>query len=352
MNELEKNLLDSDEAVVGTNDEATHCKSSAVHKGYYDDTFIQSFCKSTKAKPPEINMGYYIRVYVIKCMIEYFIKLFGQEAQIISLGAGFDTTYWRLMKSQLKFRKYVEIDLPLVVYKKAHIISHNINLQQYLTNIMDLSLNKKNTNVSNNPQGNLKPSYQAHHKSSVTSQDHEIHSDNYDLLSINLRDINMVDKKFLELNDPLNSNFIDFKADSLLKWIVSRFKSTICFLNYEQVNMGDNFGLIMQDNLKNRGCCLLGVDQCLNESSQRNRFLNVGWDSVQVDSILKLFYSMPDLEKHRILNLEFLDEKELLYQLLDHYCLCWACKNVCYENVESKDINKKMQTTISQGTSF
>ncbi len=30
---------------------------------------------------------------------------------------------------------------------------------------------------------------------------------------------------------------------------------------------------------------------------------------------------------HRIERLEFLDEKELLPQLLQHYCICWAVKD-------------------------
>lgn len=30
---------------------------------------------------------------------------------------------------------------------------------------------------------------------------------------------------------------------------------------------------------------------------------------------------------HRIERLEFLDERELLQQLLQHYCICWAVKD-------------------------
>lgn len=44
------------------------------------------------------------------------------------------------------------------------------------------------------------------------------------------------------------------------------------------------------------------------------------WDQNLYNDFL-LFYN------HRIERLEFLDEKELLQQLLQHYCICWAVKD-------------------------
>lgn len=40
-----------------------------------------------------------------------------------------------------------------------------------------------------------------------------------------------------------------------------------------QVNMSDNFGRIMLDNLRNRGCQLAGVDACLSTQTQMDRCL-------------------------------------------------------------------------------
>lgn len=36
--------------------------------------------------------------------------------------------------------------------------------------------------------------------------------------------------------------------------------------------MSDNFGRIMLDNLRNRGCQLAGVDACLSSQTQMDRF--------------------------------------------------------------------------------
>ncbi|KAK2509680.1 hypothetical protein MC885_011623 [Smutsia gigantea] len=60
-----------------------------------------------------------------------------------------------------------------------------------------------------------------------------------------------------------------------------------------QVNMDDRFGQIMIENLRRRQCDLAGVETC---------------KSLEIES------------------LEFLDEMELLEQLMQHYCLCWATK--------------------------
>lgn len=42
----------------------------------------------------------------------------GPSTQIINLGAGFDTLYWRLKDSDQKFYKYVEMDFSSVTSKK------------------------------------------------------------------------------------------------------------------------------------------------------------------------------------------------------------------------------------------
>ena len=46
----------------------------------------------------------------------------GKEVQVISLGAGSDTTFWRLEGEGLLPAQYVEVDLDDVVRRKCHII--------------------------------------------------------------------------------------------------------------------------------------------------------------------------------------------------------------------------------------
>jgi [phosphatase 2A protein]-leucine-carboxy methyltransferase len=42
----------------------------------------------------------------------------GNDAQIINLGAGFDTLYWRLKDKGYHFKKFVEVDFASVTAKK------------------------------------------------------------------------------------------------------------------------------------------------------------------------------------------------------------------------------------------
>ena len=69
--------------------------------------------------------GYYARVTAIYNLVREFIKFGrerGKEVQVISLGAGSDTTFWRLEEEGLLPAQYVEVDLEDVVRRKCHII--------------------------------------------------------------------------------------------------------------------------------------------------------------------------------------------------------------------------------------
>lgn len=66
----------SDEAVMGTNDDASQCKRFAVDKGYWTDPYISMFAmRSSDIHTPEINRGYYARVKGIHLLLEKFLKV-------------------------------------------------------------------------------------------------------------------------------------------------------------------------------------------------------------------------------------------------------------------------------------
>ena len=113
---------------------------------------------------------------------------------------------------------------------------------------------------------------------------------------------------------------------ALLKWLTQYFSSCV-FIHYEQVNLSDRFGEIMKDNLHEMHADLLGLDQCKSLSTQIQRFLDNGFDDASawdMNSIYNRF--LPRAEIERIEKIEFLDEKNLLEQLLTHYCIALAAK--------------------------
>ncbi|EDV26751.1 uncharacterized protein TRIADDRAFT_55092 [Trichoplax adhaerens] len=91
----------SDTAVQGTNDNSIVSKLSSAKHGYYQDDFLQYVVQKPARRSPLINRGYYIRAKAIDFVIRKFLSYSNNDEaanknkQILSLGAGFDTLYYR-----------------------------------------------------------------------------------------------------------------------------------------------------------------------------------------------------------------------------------------------------------------
>ena len=141
------------------------------------------------------------------------------------------------------------------------------------------------------------------------------------------------------------------KTSKLMSWLANKF-SSCAFINYEQLNMNDKwvgrgpehqhyrgyhcrFGKVMLDNLMMRGCMLAGVGACENKTTQTERFSLTGWDSAQCWNMNEVYSLLPRADVSRVEAIERLDEKELLRQLFDHYCITVARKNSSTFNFDS-----------------
>jgi len=305
-----------DEAVINTNDDASECKKSAVQRGYYQDNYIGCFVKNPDRKAPEINRGYYARVKGVEMCIEKFLKKTGDKCQIINLGCGFDTLFFRLLDAGHLVTRFVEVDFPTVTSKKCYHIKRNKNLLQKLYN----------------------------EDGDVRYSSTELHSNNYHIVGVDLRNLD-------ELANKLKQSEVDYtlptiflaecvlvyvepaNSHNLLAWIAANFTSAV-FVNYEQVNMNDRFGDVMLQNLRARGCSLAGVDACLSIETQSARFLNAAWHGARTWDMVQVYNSIPIAERTRIERLEMLDEGELLIQLFQHYCLSIAWIGTLFQDIE------------------
>ena len=116
--------VDPDEAVRTTDDDAAASRlyattfilpsmsksgwlgRSAVNLGYLNDPFVSHLYRpkygessqSGSRKPPLINVGTHHRTWAIDLLVDQFLEKGGR--QIVSLGAGSDTRFWRLMVCQ------------------------------------------------------------------------------------------------------------------------------------------------------------------------------------------------------------------------------------------------------------
>lgn len=302
-----------DDAVAATNDYAAICKYQAVSLGYYRDEHLRHFLStkvlnSSQKKAPEILRGYYARSASIAYIVERFISTH-PDAQILSLGAGYDSLFWRLRARDLiessKFR-YVEIDMANVTLHKIMAIRRHSALSKELRN--------------------------------VRCKGDGLHSDLYHLLTFDLR---QVDKTSLlrKLRDDCD---LDFKRPtlcvtecvlvfmplensiSLISWLNENFES-LSFMNYEQCNITDRFGSIMMSSLSAQHCDLMGAAACASLETQKERFTSNGFKHIQAWTLSDIYKNLlASEERERIESLEFLDEGELLDQLLVHYCLVIA----------------------------
>ncbi|XP_008313284.1 leucine carboxyl methyltransferase 1 [Cynoglossus semilaevis] len=302
----------ADEAVRATCDDASTCKRFATSKGYWKDPYIQYFVRSVgERKAPEINRGYYARVQGVNQLLDAFIRKTQCDCQVINLGAGLDTTFWRLKDENLLPKKFFEVDFPAIVARKIH----NIKTKPPLS----------------------KPIVETHSTDSLLLDSRSLDSDRYCIIAADLRDVANLESKLkkFQLNTELPTLFLSEcvlvymtppQSFSLLHWAAKTFH-TAMFINYEQVNMSDRFGQVMIENLQRRQCSLTGVEACQSLDSQKERFLSTGWENTDALDMMTVYSVLPQDDVSRIEALEFLDEKELLQQLLQHYNICWASKD-------------------------
>jgi len=89
-------------AIRATDTDASQARLSAVYKQYLRDPFISYFVPRPHLVPfrsPLINIGTYLRSEAIDELVLKWLEttsLAGTKAQIVSLGAGSDTRFWRI----------------------------------------------------------------------------------------------------------------------------------------------------------------------------------------------------------------------------------------------------------------
>lgn len=308
-----------DEAVISTNDDASGCKRNAVQLGYWKDDYISYLIKQTHKRPPEINRGYFARVKGVEKFIFKFLDRCGENAQLINLGAGFDTLYWRLRDQNINISSFVDIDFPSVTAKKCYMIKRNKKLLERIHDQDD----------------------------EVKLSSTDMHAGSYHCMGVDLRNVNELEAKLQQAEVKYNvpTLFIaecvlvyieNSCVDRLLQFIAAKFPNAL-FVNYEMCNMNDTFGNVMLENLRARGCNLSGIVNCRSLESQEAHFLSNNWTGAKAWDMVKIYYSIPQADREKIEKIEFLDEQELLIQLFQHYCICIGYIGSQFDDISFED---------------
>lgn len=93
---------DPDAPIRQTDSDAVVARLSAARKNYFDDPFVKYLVPRAhfqQPRPPLINIGTYVRTKGIDDLIEDWLNRAeetGRQCQIVSLGAGSDTRFWRI----------------------------------------------------------------------------------------------------------------------------------------------------------------------------------------------------------------------------------------------------------------
>nr|XP_015214004.1 PREDICTED: tRNA wybutosine-synthesizing protein 4-like [Lepisosteus oculatus] len=308
--ERRKRQVARDVAVQGTNDSSVVSKVSAAMQGYFPDPFLKSFvCRSVR-RAPLINRGYYVRWKAVDhCVREFLRGTAGStRRQVLSLGAGFDSLYFRLHSAgALEGCVVFELDFPDVSRRKAALVAASPSLM----------------GAVQSPTPPLQPVC--------------LYSEQYRLLGADLRELRGVESALmgagldptaptLLLSEVVLTYMETERSDALIGWAAGLLPHAV-FVMYEQLRPHDPFGRVMQEHFRRLSSALHALSEYPDTEAQRRRFLDRGWEHcVCLD--MNHFYlgQLGPGERQRVEALEPFDEFEEWHQKCSHYFILTASK--------------------------
>ncbi|KAF8624170.1 hypothetical protein AX15_006012 [Amanita polypyramis BW_CC] len=320
---------DPDAAIRQTDSDAALARLSAVQKGYLTDPFVRHLIPRAylqPARPPLINIGTFVRSTAIDDVVSQWLDLAqraGKKCQIVSLGAGSDTRYWRIATGTQRnsLARYIEVDFAEVTTRKAMAIKKSRELNAGLGDSAQASLSQGGTAL-HSPVYHLvpcdlrfPPSEGLGRLLSSPPQDGTTEP----LLSPPLPTLLLFECVLAYMSPEASS--------ALLQWFVHYFKDSgiLGCVVYEMFRLNDSFGKVMVNNLKERNVTLIGAVPFTTPDSLKKRFYDAGFtlaNAITLRDIRRTCLDPGELE--RVSLLELLDEVEELELVLSHYAISWG----------------------------
>ncbi|KAG9126168.1 carboxy methyl transferase for protein phosphatase 2A [Ceratobasidium sp. 392] len=314
--------IDSDNAIRGTDTDAAHSRLSAVRLGYLTDPYITPLVPRARFVPsraPLMNVGTYVRSTAIDMLVEGWLDsagLEGEKRQIVSLGAGSDTRFWRLMdKGYAKhIASYVELDFAENTSRKAKTITQTQGLRTHLGS--DIKIERGGAALRSQQYHLLPLDLRAGPSALAPLTDSSADPSSPSPLNPDLPTLFIAECVFVYMTQDASS--------AIVRWFSETFSRTAGIV-YEMFGVQDAFGKVLKENLKARQIDLPGVDAFPTLDSQVVRFSSNGLPIVKGRTLQDIRReNIPDSELQRISRLEHLDEIEELELVLAHYAITWG----------------------------
>jgi hypothetical protein len=381
------NPPDADLGVIETNDEASGAKACCVSRGYFDDPFVKHFARRVPKHPPLINRGYHARVATVRAVLDAFLdatfdadraedaatspggapvagapvaNVTVKKRQIVSLGAGFDASYFRLRTKDAPEAPsvslaFVEIDHAVVIATKAAVVNATATLRASCVG---------GVGVRRFEDGEENGVKTVHRDGGVLEA--FVDGGGYAMCGCDLRDPSALDTALndvagLDPNVPtlfLSECCLAYleaeEASEVLRWAASwgegegegksldlKPPPLRAYFAYDPSLIGDandsktnesardRFGEQMLLNLRARGCPLLGAEKTRGVAKHVERARRNGWEIAGAVDMLaaskRLAYENPS-ESRRVAFIEPLDELEEYELIQAHYVVSWGVR--------------------------
>ncbi|KAI8938826.1 hypothetical protein NX059_004688 [Plenodomus lindquistii] len=305
-----------DNAVKGTDQDAAGSRVSCVELGYLEDPYAKLFAtQQTVRRLPLLNRGTYVRTSAIDRLVAKFLETDPSSTkQIISLGAGTDTRFFRLLD----------------LYPQTRLVYHEIDFQTNTVSKIAAIRKHRLLHEKLEHMPNAEDTY---------------HSKTYNIHALDLRSLAAISEDAAPQLPNLDSTIptlilsemcliylqpqvVQSIIGSLLAHYLQPTTPTSLIL-YEPILPQDAFGRTMISNLQTRNIHLPTLTAYPELGDQRARLQGYGFKAGAKATDTSFIWRnwVNEEEKERVGGLEFLDELEELELLLRHYCVAWGWRD-------------------------
>ncbi|PNS17484.1 hypothetical protein CAC42_8027 [Sphaceloma murrayae] len=318
-----------DQVIQQTDNDAASSRASAVSLGYLQDPYAEIFVPSPPPRRyPLINRGTYVRTFAIDRLVDRFLTTSPEgPKQIISLGAGSDTRYFRF--SHFPNLLYHEIDFAVNTTTKISKIDTTPRLTATLKNRIS--------------------TLDAH---TTTPSKETLHSESLNIHALDLRSLASAtpppSPPNLGRNIPtllLSECCLTYlplpTANAILSHILTSWldpSTPAAAVLYEPIKPQTPFGRTMTSNLASRRIDMPSLHALPTLQRHRDRLSALGMVDVGARTVLDIYAGSREgggrdeawigpEERERVERAEWLDEVEEWQLLAGHYCVVWGWRD-------------------------